>query len=94
MRKAADTHDDPKVKKKMKDDAKAWENGDEKTREKMLHPFLQGLAILLVTPFALVGGVLFAAGAIIWGVGKMLVGVGDLFTWGTMRQRSDDDARD
>lgn len=83
--KAAEVHPDPSVKEKFKKDAEEWVKGDAKARDALSHPFVQGMAILLATPFALAGGALFVAGATVYGAGKLLVGLGDMLTLGQFR---------
>ncbi|KAK7682834.1 hypothetical protein QCA50_014218 [Cerrena zonata] len=85
MLKAAEVHPDPTVKEKFKKDAEEWNKGDNKLKDIMSHPFVQGLAILLAAPFALAGGALFAAGALVYGTGKLIVGLGDALTFGQFR---------
>jgi hypothetical protein len=45
----------------------------------------KGLAILLITPFALVAGVLFGAGTLVYGAGDLVKGIGTVLTGGLFR---------
>ncbi|GBE82969.1 hypothetical protein SCP_0500120 [Sparassis crispa] len=76
LRRAGALHPDPSVAHKMAEDADAFERADAGEKERMMHPLLTGLAVLLGTPFALVGAVLVAAGGVVYGVAKTLEGVG------------------
>lgn len=78
MRAAGDAHPEPGVKEKMYKDAEEFASADEEKRERMLHPLLEGLAILITTPFALAGVALVAAGGIIYGAGRLLEGAGKI----------------
>lgn len=55
-------------------------------RKRMIHPLLQGLGIILIAPLALAGVGIFAAGAVVYGSGKLLVGLGDVITLGQLRR--------
>ncbi|PSR94552.1 hypothetical protein PHLCEN_2v4420 [Hermanssonia centrifuga] len=82
LRAAGDCAPDPETRAKLCSGADAFEKGDEKSRWEMIHPLLQGLAILLATPFAVAGVAIVASGTILYGSGKVLLGFGDLLTAG------------
>lgn len=65
--------------------ADAYERGNAEEREHILMPLAKGLGILIATPFAIVGGVIFAAGAILYGAGKTVMGLGHLLTGGAFQ---------
>lgn len=58
---------------------------NEKEKESILEGLGKGLAILLMTPFLVAGAALFASGALMYGVGKTIVGLGHLFTFGKLK---------
>jgi hypothetical protein len=58
---------------------------DETGKEHILAGVGEGLAILLITPFALVSGVLFGAGALVYGAGVLVKGIGMVLTGGLFR---------
>ncbi|TDL26909.1 hypothetical protein BD410DRAFT_763097 [Rickenella mellea] len=82
MRRLAEIHPDPKVKKQWTERAHAFANADDDHKLDVLKDIGKGVAILLATPFMLAGGVVFAAGAIVYGVGQIVVGLGNLLTFG------------
>jgi len=86
MRAAGDAHPDPGVRNKMHEDAKDWENANDEEREKKLHPFLHGLALLLAIPFLAAGGIIWSAGQLIRGIGMGLAS-GPEFVWKKWRRR-------
>ncbi|CAL1712113.1 unnamed protein product [Somion occarium] len=86
MRRAAEVHPEPKTREKFRHNADTWEKGDTRTRKRMIHPLLQGLGIILIAPLALAGVGIFAAGAVVYGSGKLLVGLGDVITLGQLRR--------
>jgi hypothetical protein len=67
------------------DMAGRFQAGGAEEREHILMPLAKGLGILIVTPFALAGGIIFAAGSIIYGAGKVVQGLGNLLTGGVFR---------
>jgi hypothetical protein len=81
---------------KMSPDAEArsyWRNqvagfaaGNRNVREHILADVGKGLLILLATPFALAGAVLFAAGGIVYGAGSIVKGLGNLLTFGAFKK--------
>jgi len=85
MRRLAHIHPDVNVRKHWEESAKAFEKGDEKTKSHILGDIGKGLLILLATPFALAGVVLFGTGAIIYGVGTFIKGLGTVLTAGIFR---------
>ncbi|KAG8736239.1 hypothetical protein FRC12_017719 [Ceratobasidium sp. 428] len=69
-----------------------WQNthrnfqaGSAQDKEHILMPIAKGLGIIIATPFALAGGVIFAAGAILYGVGKTVLGLGNMLTFGAFQ---------
>jgi hypothetical protein len=78
----ADSHPDPQVRAHWRQKAEEFEKGDDKVKSNILLDIGKGLGILLITPFALAGAVIFGAGAIIYGVGSVIKGLGSLLTVG------------
>ena len=76
----AEGHPDPDVKKQMATDAEQWEKADEEKRDDLAHPLLDGLALLISAP-------IFVAGVVLYGAGQVLIGLGDLLTFGVLRRR-------
>ncbi|KAF9463982.1 hypothetical protein BDZ94DRAFT_1257311, partial [Collybia nuda] len=74
MRHLEATHTDPAVKKEWGDKADKFAKAGKKERDTMSNDILKGLGILLITPFALVGVAIFAAGAILYGAGSVVKG--------------------
>ncbi|PCH39955.1 hypothetical protein WOLCODRAFT_136582 [Wolfiporia cocos MD-104 SS10] len=72
MRTAGDLAPDANTRRQMYDDARAWELGDYAERAKRINPLLLGLGALIATPFAAVGAVLFGAGKVLQGIGQGL----------------------
>ncbi|KAJ3476831.1 hypothetical protein NLI96_g10882 [Meripilus lineatus] len=71
---------DPLVKEQMAKDAAEWEQADEKKRDVLAHPLLQGLGTLIAAPFMI-------AGTVLSGAGQLLVGLADVLTLGPFRRR-------
>jgi len=86
MRAAGDAHPDPGVRNKMHEDAKDWENADDEEREEKLHPFLQGLALLLAIPFLAAGGIIWSAAQVLRGIGMGLA-AGPEYVWNKWRRQ-------
>ena len=86
MLKAAEVHPDPTVKEKFKKDAEEWAKSDSIVKDMLSHPLIQGLGIIVGIPLALAGGAVFAGGALVYGTGKLLVGLGDVLTFGQFRK--------
>ncbi|KIJ40540.1 hypothetical protein M422DRAFT_82927, partial [Sphaerobolus stellatus SS14] len=79
MEEAAESHTDPKVKKYLKKKAiKFREAKTDEERDSVLMDIGKGISLLLMTPFALVGAALLAAGMILDGVAKIAKGIGKL----------------
>ncbi|KAF9463981.1 hypothetical protein BDZ94DRAFT_1115193, partial [Collybia nuda] len=78
MRRLGDMHTDPAVKKEWGERAEQFEKAGKGERGIMSNDVVKGLAILLATPFALVGAVLFAAGTIVYGAGSVVRGLGNV----------------
>ena len=51
-----------------------------------MHPLLTGLAVLGLSPFVAAAAGVALGGAVIYGAGHVLVGVGDLLTGGVLRE--------
>jgi hypothetical protein len=66
--------------------AEEFERANPEEREHILMPIAKGLGLLIAAPLALafgiVGGAVFTAGSILYGVGKVVQGLGSLFTGG------------
>jgi hypothetical protein len=91
MKRVGDSHPDPKVRMHWEEKAKAFEKGNQKEKDNILEELGRGLLILLLTPFALVGAVLFGAGAIIYGVGSIIKGLGTVMTGGLLNRKNVED---
>ncbi len=63
----------------------ALDGEKEKKKESILAGISKGLGIIVLTPVVLSGAVLFGAGAIAYGTGKFLVGLGHVATCGKLR---------
>ncbi|OBZ68939.1 hypothetical protein A0H81_11049 [Grifola frondosa] len=85
MRRAGDLHTDPDVKAKFYRNAEEFAAGDDEARDKMLHPFVQGLIILLAAPFAVAAGIIYGTGKLIEGIGKALT-IGPAAAWRALRR--------
>ncbi|KAG8770639.1 hypothetical protein FRC12_004142 [Ceratobasidium sp. 428] len=59
--------------------------GNTQDKEHALGPFARGLKILVIAPFAVAGGAIFATGSILYGVGKVIQGLGTALTCGVLR---------
>lgn len=80
LRRASEIHPDVGVRNKFRRDAEGWERGERKTRKRILRPFklfLQGGAILATAPLLMLG-------AIMYGTGKLIGGIGDMLTLGQL----------
>jgi len=83
MEEAAESHNDPKVKQYWTQNAQKFRGAsDEFERESLLEDVVKGIALIIGTPFALVGAALMAAGMILEGITKVLKGLGLLFIKG------------
>ncbi|KAJ3475134.1 hypothetical protein NLI96_g12040 [Meripilus lineatus] len=78
----SENHPDHEFRRKMADDAEEWERADEKKRDNMVLSVLQGLGMLFAAPFLITGAVLH-------GTGQLLVGMGDLLTFGFSKKAFD-----
>ncbi|KAF8161656.1 hypothetical protein B0H34DRAFT_388705 [Crassisporium funariophilum] len=77
MENVANAHEDPKVKREWKENARKFrERPDE--RESILEEIGRGLLILLTTPFALAGAIIYSTGVMLGGVASILKGLGSL----------------
>jgi hypothetical protein len=85
LRLLSEIHPDPRVRNHFRGRAEAFASGNAKDRKHILADVGKGVLILLATPFALVGAVLFAAGTIVYGAGMFVKGVGSLLTGGMFR---------
>lgn len=85
MQELATIHDDPAVREYWAERAEAFASGNTESKGHILADIGKGLLILIATPFALVGAVLFAAGGIIYGAGSIVKGLGNLLTFGAFR---------
>ncbi|KZT02186.1 uncharacterized protein LAESUDRAFT_625977, partial [Laetiporus sulphureus 93-53] len=72
LRAAGDQHPDPQVQADLYERARRFAEASQEERDAMVHPFLQGLGLLVATPFLLAGGVLFGVGKLVQGVGSLL----------------------
>ena len=82
MQRLAEMHSDPRVRELWRIRAEEFSAADANAKDHILADIGKGLLILLATPFALVGAVLFAAGGIVYGVGSVVKGLGNALTWG------------
>src|ERR1700728_4841263 len=82
MRRIGDSHPDPNMRDYWKKKAEEFTQSDETGKEHILAGVGKGLAILLITPFALVAGVLFGAGRLVYGAGDLVKGIGTVLTGG------------
>jgi hypothetical protein len=82
MQRLATMHSDPRVRELWRNRAEEFSAADADVKAHILDDIGKGLLILLATPFALVGAVLFAAGGIVYGVGSVVKGLGKVFTLG------------
>ncbi|QRV93231.1 hypothetical protein RhiJN_21249 [Ceratobasidium sp. AG-Ba] len=87
LRQIGDTYPSEESRSEWYSRARNFEGANAEEKENILKPLGQGLAILIATPFALVGGVIFAAGAILYGAGKTVLGIGNLLTGGVFREQ-------
>jgi hypothetical protein len=78
-------HPDPQVERAWSEQAAiAISAGNE--RERVFEDFFKGFMIVFVVPFALAAITLFSAGAILYGVGKIVVGFGHILTFGQLKR--------
>jgi hypothetical protein len=82
MEHLAEMSPNAQVRSYWRDRAAGFAAGNRDVREHILADVGRGLLILLATPFALAGAVLFAAGGIIYGAGSIVRGLGNLLTFG------------
>jgi hypothetical protein len=82
MRNVGDSHTDPRVKKEWHEKAVKFSKANASERVTLFDDIGKGLLILLATPFALAGAVIFGAGAIVYGVGMLVKGLGNVLTGG------------
>jgi len=82
MRGLSEQHTDPMVKTYWCQRAYAFAMGTDKEKDTILDGVGRGLLILLATPFAVAGAVIFAAGSIVYGTGTLIAGIGTLLTCG------------
>lgn len=85
MRRIGDAYPEGETRREWHGRANDFERSDPEEREHILMPLAKGLGILIATPFALAGGIIFAAGAIVYGAGKTVMGLGQLLTGGVFR---------
>jgi hypothetical protein len=85
MQRIGDSHPDPNMRDYWKKKAEEFLQSDETGKEHILAGVGKGLAILLITPFALLAGVLFGAGTLIYGAGVLVKGLGTVLTGGLFR---------
>lgn len=84
MRNLGATHTDPEIKKEWDNKADRFAKAGKAERGIMSNDIIQGLILLLATPFLLAGAVVFAAGSIIYGAGSIVRGLGNLMTFGKL----------
>ena len=87
MEDLAEISPDDETSRYWRNQAAEFAAGNREVKEHILADVGKGLLILLATPFALAGGVLFAAGAIIYGAGSLVKGLGKLLTFGAFERR-------
>ncbi|CEL54205.1 hypothetical protein RSOLAG1IB_11603 [Rhizoctonia solani AG-1 IB] len=89
MRLVGDVYEDENTREHWYGQARNLENANAEEREHILMPIAKGLGLLIAAPLALafgiVGGAVFTAGAILYGVGRVVGGVGSLLTAGIFR---------
>ena len=85
MQRIGDSHPDPNMRDYWKNKAEEFLQSDATGKEHILAGVGKGLAILLITPFALLAGVLFGAGTLIYGAGVLVKGLGTVLTGGIFR---------
>ncbi|TDL26902.1 hypothetical protein BD410DRAFT_800001 [Rickenella mellea] len=87
MRRLATLHPDPLVKSAWSERAATFAKGNREEKETVLGGLAKGCAILLVTPFALASATIFATGYLLYGTGKIVVGLGHMMTFGQLKKR-------
>ena len=75
-----DSHPDPDTGDYWKKKAEAFLQNDENGKGHIPVGVGKGLVILLITPFALVAGVLFGAGTLVYCAGVLFKGLGTVLT--------------
>jgi hypothetical protein len=86
MENLAEMSPDAEARSYWRNQAAGFAAGNRNVREHILADIGQGLLILLATPFALAGAVLFAAGGIVYGAGSIVKGLGNLLTFGAFKK--------
>ncbi|KAG8697852.1 hypothetical protein FRC11_014808, partial [Ceratobasidium sp. 423] len=88
MRGVGDIYHNEKTQEEWYRRAKNFENTGPEEREDMLISIAKGLGLLIAAPLALafgiVGGVVFTAGSMLYGVGRLAQGLGALLTGGLL----------
>lgn len=87
MRNIGDGQTDTEVKKKWHDWAKQFTIGYPEQRGSILADVKKGALILIVTPFAVAGASIFAAGALLYGTGLLVQNLGNIATFGVFNRR-------
>jgi len=98
MRRLARTHPDPTAQtdwaaraenfaRTLEEAKKSGKDGSPESTEEdsIMKDIGKGLALIALTPVALAGACIFASGAIMYGTGKLIVGIGHAMTFGKMR---------
>ena len=60
----------------------------ERTKRVRLHPFVKGVIILTVFPLIIAVGAVFCGGALLYGAGQLLSGIGDIMMGGPLRKKA------
>jgi len=87
MERLAEMSPDDQIRSYWSNRAVEFAAGNRDVREHILADIGRGLLILLATPFALAGVVLFAAGGIVYGAGSIVKGLGNVLTFGAFKKR-------
>jgi hypothetical protein len=85
MERMAALHGDPVVRQSWKKNAAAFFRGHPDAT--IAEDVGRGLAILLVAPLAVGAGAFIAAGAMLYGAGQLISGLGVIFTGGLIRSK-------
>ncbi|KZT27914.1 hypothetical protein NEOLEDRAFT_1130415 [Neolentinus lepideus HHB14362 ss-1] len=72
MNQIADSHPDPRVQEEWRKKAQAFDTGSDTEKQSLLGDIGKRIAVLFTVPFALVGAVVFATSAAIYGAGNMV----------------------
>ncbi|TDL26895.1 hypothetical protein BD410DRAFT_782986 [Rickenella mellea] len=88
MENLARVHPDPEVQREWAERAARFTQANNRPeKETILRGMLKGAGmILVVTPAAIAAGAVFATGFLVYGIGKVTVGIGHLLTFGQLNK--------